>query len=107
MLEATHGYRCIDDVRRAIDDGVSVRRIVEDHLDAIKELNGELNAIAKLDSQALIEADRLDGLHPTQRGRLHGVPIVVKDQIETAGIRTAYGYCLRSPHSIPRRHFDR
>jgi amidase len=102
MLEATHGYRCIDDVRRAIDDGVSVRRIVEDHLDAIKELNGELNAIAKLDSQALIEADRLDGLHPTQRGRLHGVPIVVKDQIETAGIRTAYGSIACEAH-IPSR----
>ena len=30
-------------------------------------------------------------LDPSQRGPLHGVPVLIKDQIETEGIATAFG----------------
>jgi len=63
-------------------------------LDRIRRRNPELNAIVTLDEtgarQRAKEADA--ALQKgTIWGPLHGVPITVKDQFDTAGIRTTYG----------------
>ncbi|HHP7237591.1 amidase [Longibacter sp.] len=63
-------------------------------LDRIRRRNPELNAIVTLDEagarQRAAEADAAlrEG---TVWGPLHGVPITVKDQFDTRGIRTTYG----------------
>lgn len=91
MLEADHQYRSIDAVRQAIESDTSVNDIVQSHLDAIKSLDEKLNAIVTLYDHALDDAAKLDALPKDRRGPLHGVPVVIEDQIETAGLRTAFG----------------
>ena len=54
----------------------------------------ELNAILTVNPRALEEAAELDRSFRENGefvGPLHGVPVLVKDQAETAGVRTAFG----------------
>jgi len=80
---------------------VSPVEVLDAHLDAIARLNPSLNAIvtladdrargeAKAAEQAVMRGDTL--------GRLHGLPIGVKDITPTAGIRTTYGSPLYKDH---------
>lgn len=71
--------------------------LVSAYLDRIQHLDQsgpELNSLISVSQSALEEARRLDReLAETGRlaGPLHGVPVVVKDQIETAGLPTTFG----------------
>lgn len=71
--------------------------LVSSYLDRIEQIDRsgpELNSLIAISQNALEEARRLDQeLAQTGRlaGPLHGVPIVVKDQIETAGLPTTFG----------------
>ena len=75
----------------------TAREIVQAYLDRIEAIDRsgpELNSIITVSPTALAEADALDqALAETGKlaGSLHGVPIVVKDQVETAGIVTTFG----------------
>ncbi len=63
-------------------------------LDRIAQLNPSLNAFISLTSEkALEQASRAEReLHTgVDRGALHGIPIALKDLIDTAGIRTTCG----------------
>ena len=54
----------------------------------------ELNSINTVNERALHQASEFDcRLRATRslRGPMDGVPVVIKDQIETAGIRTTFG----------------
>jgi Asp-tRNA(Asn)/Glu-tRNA(Gln) amidotransferase A subunit family amidase len=58
----------------------------------IAEVEDDLHAWAFLDPElALARAAALDRLPPDERGPLHGVPIGVKDILDTADQPTAYG----------------
>lgn len=70
---------------------VSAVEVIEAHLDRISSLNPQLNAIVTLNPRA-IELAR------TAKGDLGGLPITIKDTIETAGLRTTSGSRLRSRH---------
>jgi amidase len=69
----------------------SAREVMEAHLGRIAAVNPRVNAIVTLlePEQALALADAADREAP--RGVLHGLPWVVKDLEETAGMRTTYG----------------
>src|ERR1035437_4341237 len=65
-----------------------------DRIDAIDKPGPTLNSIISVSSKALDEADKLDKFlaeNGTLKGSLHGVPVVLKDQIETADIPTSFG----------------
>ena len=68
---------------------VSALEIVEAHLQRISRLNPALNAIVTLAPDLL-------------ENRLGGMPITIKDTIETAGIRTTSGSRLRADY-VPGR----
>jgi Asp-tRNA(Asn)/Glu-tRNA(Gln) amidotransferase A subunit family amidase len=75
---------------------VSSRELVEQYLariDAYDQRGPALNAISVVNAEAAAEAERLDRERPagTLRGPLHGVPVIVKDNYETAGMQTAAG----------------
>jgi amidase len=61
-------------------------------LDRIGEVNPRLNAVAQLRAEAaLAEARRADTTPTDQRGVLHGLPMTIKDSLDTAGTITTGG----------------
>ena len=74
---------------------VSSVEVVDAYLQQIDRHNGEINAIATLNRDEAIkrakEADKALAKGENW-GALHGVPITVKDLLETAGIETTAGY---------------
>jgi Asp-tRNA(Asn)/Glu-tRNA(Gln) amidotransferase A subunit family amidase len=88
----------IDDIHAAFRSGeLTCRRLVELYLARIEayDKNGpKLNTIITVNPKVLDEADELDssfGRDSGFVGPLHGIPVLVKDQAETAGIRTTFG----------------
>ncbi|HEY0729943.1 MAG TPA: amidase family protein, partial [Pyrinomonadaceae bacterium] len=65
---------------------VSSGEVVEAHLEQISALNPALNAIVTFAGDVSVHAE----------GPLAGVPVTVKDTIETAGIRTTSGSRIRA-----------
>ena len=74
---------------------VEAREVVELYLSRIAKHNGALNAVCTLDAagarQRAREADEALKRGVTW-GPLHGVPMTIKDAIETAGVRTTGGH---------------
>ncbi|MBV8374446.1 MAG: amidase [Candidatus Eremiobacteraeota bacterium] len=74
---------------------VSCREVMQAHLLQISLLNSKVNAIVTLVPQEILlahadEADR-ELARGNVRGPLHGMPIGVKDLVDTKDIRTTYG----------------
>jgi amidase len=91
---------------RALRDAVAARElsateVVSAHLERIEEVNPRVNAIVTLvPERALADAAALDATaadgHPA--GLLQGLPVAVKDLVDTAGIRTTYGSPIYAHH---------
>src|SRR5712675_299110 len=67
----------------------SSKEIVEAHLDRIAKVNPKLNAVVQLTAEAARkEADEADAAlaRGEIKGPLHGVPVTIKDTLETAGV---------------------
>src|SRR5262249_29604237 len=64
-----------------------------DRIDAFDKKGPALNCIITLNAHALDEADKLDAAYKRSgmMGPLHGIPILVKDEIDTAGMPTTLG----------------
>jgi len=79
--------------------------VVQAHLDRIAEVNGELNAIVTLVPELALEsaaaADKEQAAGKAA-GPLQGLPIAIKDLMDTAGIRTTYGSPIYADH-VPTR----
>src|SRR3989449_2189958 len=76
---------------------VSPVEVVEAHLRSIESLNPALNAIVT-PARDLLECARKAEevlMQGNDVGPLHGVPVTIKDTIETAGIRTTSGSRIR------------
>ena len=87
---------------RLIRDGqTSSEEVVRAHLDRIDELNPTINAVVVVTADsALAEARRLDEEQSRGNivGPLHGVPVTIKDAIETAGVVTTGGTLGRADY---------
>jgi Asp-tRNA(Asn)/Glu-tRNA(Gln) amidotransferase A subunit family amidase len=70
---------------------VSAVEVVEAHLQRISVVNPQLNAIVTLNPEAVEQARSVDG-------DLGGLPITIKDTIDTAGLRTTSGSRLRADY---------
>jgi amidase len=80
---------------------LSSRELLEAYLDRIGRLDGEVNAVVTLDVERA-RAAALAADEATARGELagplHGLPITVKDAIETSGIRSTGGAVELAEH---------
>jgi len=76
---------------------VSPVEVVEAYLERIAQLNPELNAIVTLAPDVLERAREAEiaVMRGAGVGTLHGVPLTIKDTIETAGLRTTSGSKMR------------
>ncbi len=78
-------------VRRKLISPVELTTVC---LERIQRLNPKLNAFITITAErALSQAKALEkeGLEGRWRGPLHGIPIALKDIIDTAGVRTTAG----------------
>ncbi len=74
---------------------ITSEALVADCLERIAARDGELRAWAFVDPElALAQARRCDGQAP--RGPLHGVPVGVKDILDTEDMPTEYGSAITS-----------
>jgi amidase len=78
---------------------LTARQLVQMYLDRIAaydQKGPKINAIINLNPQALEEADRLDAAFAKSGmvGPLHGIPVLIKDQADVAGLPTTMGSVL-------------
>jgi len=78
---------------------VSPVEVVEAHLRRIERINPSLNAIVTVSADALEQARVAEAaLMSGEIGPLLGLPLTVKDTIDTKGLRTTSGSRLRANH---------
>jgi amidase len=103
LMEAT-----VDSVHAAYKDrSLTTRQLVQMYLDRIAAYDQKgpaLQCIVTVNPDALAEADKLDAAFAKTGkfvGPLHGVPILVKDEIDTAGMATTQGTTIFKNYRPP------
>ena len=85
-------FASVRTIARAIRDReVSSEEIVRAHLERIDEVNPGLNAVVHVCADRALEEARTADESVAARaelGPLHGVPMTIKDSLDTAGVRT-------------------
>src|SRR5262245_66543382 len=82
----------VDDIHTAFRSGrLTARQLVQLYLDRINAFDKggpNINSIITLNPRALEEADRLDAAFRQSGlvGPLHGIPVLIKDEIDAAGM---------------------
>ncbi len=77
----------IAELQSAMKSGkTSARKLTQQYLDRIREIDGKLNSVLETNPDALSIADDLDRERKSGklRGALHGIPVLIKDNIDTA-----------------------
>jgi Asp-tRNA(Asn)/Glu-tRNA(Gln) amidotransferase A subunit family amidase len=101
----------VADVHAAFARGTLTARALTqqylDRIDAYDKRGPLLNSIITINPHALEDADRLDAqFKRTGRvGPLHGIPILVKDEIDTAGMPTTLGTLVFKDYRPPKDAF--
>jgi len=102
----------IADLQSAMSSGrYTARSIVEQYLariDALDQKGPSLNHIVELNPDALAIADQLDNERKAgkTRGPLHGIPVLIKDNIDTADrMHTSAGSLALASHIAARDSF--
>jgi aspartyl-tRNA(Asn)/glutamyl-tRNA(Gln) amidotransferase subunit A len=75
-------------------EAISCRAVVEAYLERIETFNSDYRAFITINAEgALAQADELDKLirAGTYLSPLHGIPLAIKDNLETAGLLTTGG----------------
>jgi hypothetical protein len=82
------------------DRVVSPVEVAKAYLEQISKMNPQLNAIATLSPDLLDRARESEAavMRGENFGALHGVPVTIKDTIDTAHLRTTSGSKVRSAH---------
>lgn len=104
MADTTHWFNVlettIEDIHNAYRSGqLTARRLFQTYLDRIEAYDKKgpaINAIITINREALHEADRLDAAFKVSGfvGPLHGIPMIIKDQADCAGLPTTLGSLL-------------
>ena len=85
---------------------LSSRKITEWYLARIKEIDPKLNSVIETNPDALLIADQTDAERKRGkvRGALHGIPVLIKDNIDTADrMKTTAGSLALVDAPVPER----
>ena len=103
VMEAT-----IDDIHKAYKEGTltahQLTQMYLDRIDAYDKRGPTINSVITLNPKALEEADRLDAeFKKTGKfvGALHGIPVLVKDQVDVGGLPTTLGSVVMRDYVPP------
>jgi len=82
---------------------LGIEELTKAYLERIERLDGPngLNTIAELNEDAIDEAKYMDSIKADQRGPMFGLPILIKDNIDVAGLHTTAG-SLALSDNIPK-----
>jgi Asp-tRNA(Asn)/Glu-tRNA(Gln) amidotransferase A subunit family amidase len=83
--------------RELREGSLSAEDLIEGYMDRIAEREPEVQAWAWIDFQAAREAARQADALP-EKGPLHGIPVGVKDVIDTVAMPTSYGSPIYGDH---------
>jgi amidase len=98
----------IADVHKAYKSGkLTARQLTQMYLDRIEAFDKQgpkINCVITVNPKALEEAAKLDAAYKSAGpvGPLHGIPIVLKDQIDVAGLPTTLGSVVMKDY-VPTR----
>lgn len=97
----------IADLQAAMTSGkMTSRDITQKYLDRIREIDPKLNSVIEINPDALRIADAMDAERKSgkTRGALHGVPILIKDNIDTADkMKTTAGSLALVDAPVPKQ----
>lgn len=98
----SHAFATIDALARAYRDGsVSPVEVAEECLDRIRRHDGGLHAFITVTDELAISAARRaeqELARGLDRGPMHGIPVALKDLVDTAGVRTTAGSLVLAHH---------
>ena len=101
----------IEQIHAAYKSGqLTARQLVQMYLDRIEAYDQKgpaINSVITLNKKALEEADKLDAEFKQSGfvGPLHGIPILIKDQVDAAGFPTTLGSILMKDYYPERDAF--
>lgn len=78
--------------------------LVQDYLDRIHAYNPTINCVIATNNAALADADKLDAEFKATgkfTGSLHGIPVLIKDQVDVANMPTTLGSVLFKDYVPP------
>jgi amidase len=100
VLEAT-----VDQIHASMKSGkLSTHELVQDYLDRIAAYNPSINCVISTNKEALADADKLDAAYKATgkfSGPLHGIPVLIKDQVDVANMPTTLGSVLFKDYVPP------
>jgi amidase len=97
----------IDQVHAAFKSGkLTSHQLVQDYLDRINAFDKQgpnINCVITINPKAMEEADKLDAAYKASGfiGPLHGIPILVKDQVDAVGMPTTLGSVVFKDYNPP------
>ncbi|WP_428818877.1 amidase [Microbulbifer sp. MCCC 1A16149] len=98
MAQAQGNFTTTSEIRAALETGTTTSELlVSRYLKQINQLNDKLHAVTQLSPSAMEEARRLDRLRREGQilGPLHGIPVLLKDNIDTGdGLANTAGSIL-------------
>lgn len=98
----------IASLREAMDLGfITSRELTAYYLDRIEKYNAPYDCFITICEDALIQADARDAqlAQGEKKGILHGIPIVIKDNIDVEGVHTTNGH-KKQASQIAKDHAD-
>ncbi len=88
----------IDQIHAAMKEHkLTAHELVQDYLDRINAYNQTINCVIATNKDALADADKLDAEFKATgkfAGSLHGIPVLIKDQVDVANMPTTLGSVL-------------
>src|SRR5688572_16691402 len=96
-MTGSHPYSAADAAALIASGKLTAVQLAEDCLARINEREQDVQAWAYIDRDQVLAQARARDAEP-RRGPLHGVPVAVKDIIDTADMPTAYGSPIYAGH---------